>query len=155
MPSLGETFSFFGGIGNDTLTVDAQAGLPSDDGVSQVTVNPGGATVNYSSFETIDLLCGSCALAASNAFAPLSVSIPNDVGLHTSSHDLNLGFDAFVKRATRAIQAARASAADRIFATNEVAESEVGLDIVEDQQQLNDPLDISPLDDTIDDLLNS
>jgi Ca2+-binding RTX toxin-like protein len=58
-PALGSSLVLLGGNGEDQLTVDAQAGLPQDL-PGQVVVMPGGATILYSSMETLLLTCDTC-----------------------------------------------------------------------------------------------
>ena len=63
-PGLGLTFNVFGGFGNDQLLVDAQAGVPTDDLISIVSIAPGGAAINYFGIESRTLDCDTCAAPA-------------------------------------------------------------------------------------------
>jgi hypothetical protein len=90
-PGLGTMFMVFGGVGLDQLTVDAQAGTPTQL-ANTITIAPGGAVVTFSDVEDIVLMgAGSAAIIVEPANSPsppiASASSRRSIGTNSAQGD--------------------------------------------------------------------
>jgi len=91
-PTTGTTHLFDGGDDEDSITIDAGAGVPVDFqlfGTTFVNIEPGGISVRYRNMEEAEILCDTCdpAPAPAAEFAVLAAFAPASDDVNDASDD--------------------------------------------------------------------
>ena len=122
-PADGTSSLVFGGLGQDTLTVEAGAGVPTDDLISNISVAPGGASITYFGVEAIVLICDTCPpppperstdatlWEMRNIDDPVGAQ-PQDVGAYSSTQGMDYSFEWFLRQQFRRRQIRSDAVAD-------------------------------------------